>query len=66
LLIEGVAWLAQRIPAAINLTFLDESRYFSFMWLLNYPHEAEWTQLQAQYFSEKSGISESNPKPLDL
>ncbi|PNF23390.1 hypothetical protein B7P43_G12944 [Cryptotermes secundus] len=27
--IEGVAWSAQRFPAAVNLTFLDRSRYFS-------------------------------------
>jgi hypothetical protein len=26
---EGVAWSAQRIPMAVNLDFLDRSRYFS-------------------------------------
>jgi hypothetical protein len=26
--IEGVAWSAQRIPTAVNLSFLDRSRYF--------------------------------------
>jgi hypothetical protein len=26
--VEGVAWSAQRIPTAINLGFLDRSRYF--------------------------------------
>jgi hypothetical protein len=26
---EGVAWSAQRIPTAVNLGFLDGSRYFS-------------------------------------
>jgi hypothetical protein len=26
--IEGVAWSAQRIPTAVNLGFLDRSRYF--------------------------------------
>jgi hypothetical protein len=26
--VEGVAWLAQRIPTAVNLDFLDRSRYF--------------------------------------
>jgi hypothetical protein len=26
--IEGVAWSAQRIPAAINLSFQNRSRYF--------------------------------------
>jgi hypothetical protein len=27
--IEGVAWSAQRIPAAVNLSFQNRSRYFS-------------------------------------
>jgi hypothetical protein len=27
---EGVAWSAQRIPTAVNLGFLDQSRYFYF------------------------------------
>jgi hypothetical protein len=26
--VEGVAWSAQRIPTAVNLGFLDQSRYF--------------------------------------
>jgi hypothetical protein len=26
---EGVVWVAQRIPTAVNLGFLDRSRYFS-------------------------------------
>jgi hypothetical protein len=26
---EGVAWSAQRIPMAVNLSFLDQSHYFS-------------------------------------
>jgi hypothetical protein len=29
LLVEGVAWSEQRIPTALNLGFLDRSRYFS-------------------------------------
>ena len=28
--IEGVTWSAQRIPTAVNLCFLDRSRYFLF------------------------------------
>jgi hypothetical protein len=28
--VEGVAWSAQRIPTAVNLGFLDRSRYFFF------------------------------------
>jgi hypothetical protein len=39
-------------PADVDLGFLGWSRYFSFMWLLSYPHEAEWTSFQIQYFSE--------------
>jgi hypothetical protein len=27
--IEGLAWLAQRIPMAVNIGVLDRSRYFS-------------------------------------
>jgi hypothetical protein len=27
--VEDVAWSAQRIPTAVNLGFLDRSRYFS-------------------------------------
>jgi hypothetical protein len=39
--------------AAVNLGFLDWSRYFfSFKWLLIYPHEAEWYPFQADYYSE--------------
>jgi hypothetical protein len=26
--VEGVVWSAQRIPTAVNLGFLDRSRYF--------------------------------------
>jgi hypothetical protein len=28
--VEGVTWSAQRIPTAVNLGFLDRSRYFFF------------------------------------
>jgi hypothetical protein len=37
---------------AVNFSFLDRSRYFSFKQLLNYPREAEWTPFQTYYFSE--------------
>jgi hypothetical protein len=50
--IEGVAWSAQRIPTAVNLDFLDQSRYFSIQVTLNYPREAEWTPFQTHYFTE--------------
>jgi hypothetical protein len=39
-------------PTAVNLSFLDRSRYFSFMQLLIYPHEAEWTPFQTHCHSE--------------
>jgi hypothetical protein len=37
---------------AVNLSFLDRSRYFSFKKLLIYPHEAERTPFQTHYYSE--------------
>jgi hypothetical protein len=37
---------------AVNFGFLYRSRYCPFKWLLNYPHEAEWTPFQTHYFSE--------------
>jgi hypothetical protein len=37
---------------AVNLSFLDRSRYFSFKWLLIYPHEAEWTPFQPHCYAE--------------
>jgi hypothetical protein len=39
-------------PAAVNLSFLDRSRYFSFKYLLIYAHEAEWTTFQIHGYSE--------------
>jgi hypothetical protein len=46
-------WRGQRggSPTVVNLSFLDRSRYFSFNYLLKYPHEAEWTPFQTHYFS---------------
>jgi hypothetical protein len=37
---------------AVSFGFLDRSRYSPFKQLLSYPHEAEWTPFQTQYFSE--------------
>jgi hypothetical protein len=37
---------------AVNFGFLDQSSYFPFKLLLNYPHEAEWAPFQTHYFSE--------------
>jgi hypothetical protein len=34
---------------AVNLGFLNGSRYFPFEWLLNYLNVAEWTPFQAHY-----------------
>jgi hypothetical protein len=42
-------WSVQRIPTAVNLGFLDQSRYF---FIQVAPHEAEWTSFQTPYFSE--------------
>jgi hypothetical protein len=47
--VEGVAWSAHRIPTAVNLGFINGSRYF----FIQVAHEAEWTSLQTPYFSEK-------------
>jgi hypothetical protein len=57
--------VALGIPTAVNFGFLDRSRYFTFMWLLNYPHEAEWTAFQTHYFSENlvaPGIEPGTPE----
>jgi hypothetical protein len=63
--------LSQRAPTSVNLGFIDRSRYFSFKYLLIYPHEAEWTPSQA-YYSEnlvapvmEPGISWSAAKNSD-
>jgi hypothetical protein len=39
-------------PTAVNLSFLDWSRYFSFKWLIIYSHRAEWTPFQTHCYSE--------------
>jgi hypothetical protein len=36
------------------------------MYLLNYPHEAEWTPFQTHYFSENLIAPGIYPGPLDL
>jgi hypothetical protein len=47
-------WDAQRggYPTVVNLSFLDRSRYFSFKYLLIYPHYAERAPFQTHYYSE--------------
>jgi hypothetical protein len=61
--IEDVAWSAQRIPKAVNLGFLDRSRYFLEI-APQYPHEAEWTPFQTHYFS--GNVVATGIEPLDL
>jgi hypothetical protein len=39
-------------PTAVNLSFIDPSRYFSFKQFLIYAHKAEWTPFQTQCYSE--------------
>jgi hypothetical protein len=53
-------------PYGRILGFLDRSRYFSFKWLLNCTHEAEWTPFQTHYFSENLVAPGIEPGPLDL
>jgi hypothetical protein len=37
---------------AVNISFLDRSRYFSFKYLLIYAHETEWTPFHIHCYSE--------------
>jgi hypothetical protein len=37
---------------AVNLSFIDRSRYFSIKYLLIYAHEAEWTPFQTHRYAE--------------
>jgi hypothetical protein len=39
-------------PTVVNLSFLDRNRYFSFTYLLIYPHEIEWIPFQTHCYSE--------------
>jgi hypothetical protein len=50
--VEAVAWSDQLVPTAVELGFLERILEFSLKLLLNYPHEAECTSFQTQYFSE--------------
>jgi hypothetical protein len=53
-------------PYVRILGFLDQRRYFSFKQLLSCTHEAEWTPLQTNYFSENLVVQGIEPGPLDL
>jgi hypothetical protein len=39
-------------PTAVNPTFVDWSRYFTFKYLLIYAHEAKWNLFQNNCYSE--------------
>jgi hypothetical protein len=43
---RGVAWSAKGVPTVVHLGLLHRSRHFSFKWLLNYPHDSEFTPFQ--------------------
>jgi hypothetical protein len=50
---------------AVDLSFLDRSRYFTLELLLIYPHKAEWTSFQTHYYTENlvvPGIEPGTPK----
>jgi hypothetical protein len=49
---RGLCVLRATDPYGRYLGFLDRSRYFSFNYLVSYPHEAKWTSFQTQYLSE--------------
>jgi hypothetical protein len=49
---------------AINLSFLDWSRYLSVKYLHIYPHEDEWTSFQTYYYSKKSSSAGSRNQDL--
>jgi hypothetical protein len=53
---------AQRVHTAVNLGFVDRSRYFSF----KEPEEAEWTPFQTRCFSENLIAPGIDPRPVDL
>jgi hypothetical protein len=52
LLIEDVAWSAQRIPKAVILGFLDPKPLLLNLSSSSVILEAEWTPFQTHYFSE--------------
>jgi hypothetical protein len=49
--IEGVAWSAQQIPAAVNLSFQDRSRYF-------FIQELQWDLLEDPPYSPDLAASD--------
>jgi hypothetical protein len=49
---RSVAWSLQQIPTAVNIGFLDRSRYFFIQVAPQFYHEAEWTPFQNPYLAE--------------
>jgi hypothetical protein len=47
-----MVWSCATGPMAVNLVFVDRSRYFSFKYLLIYPHEAELTPFHTHCYSQ--------------
>jgi hypothetical protein len=52
-------------PTAVNLSFLDRSRYFFFKDLLISAHEAEWTPFQTHCYSENLASPGIEPRNSD-
>jgi hypothetical protein len=50
--LEGVAWSVQRVPTAVNLSFLGQTRYFISQAAPQLSCEVEWTSFQTHYYSE--------------
>jgi hypothetical protein len=48
-------------PRPFISVFWAEAAIFPFKYLLNYPHEAEWTLFQTHYFSENLVAPEIEP-----
>jgi hypothetical protein len=47
--VEDVSLSAERVPSAVNLSFLGSSSYSFFKISPHYSHEAEWTPFQIRY-----------------
>jgi hypothetical protein len=52
-------------PTVVNLSFVDQSRYLSFKYLI-YPHEAEWTPFQTHCYAENLVASAIEPRTFGL
>jgi hypothetical protein len=63
---EGCRVVSATNPHGSTLVFLDQSQTFSFKYLLNCTHEAEWTPFQTHHFSENVVAPGIEPGSLDL